>query len=90
MVGIPDLVKIAGAEEPEGCFLHQPLFLSGPQRKVQSFVQAYKGKYGDMPDSFAALGYDAAYLIADAINRAGSADPEAIRTALAETKSLTQ
>ncbi len=41
-----------------------------------------------MPDSFAALGYDAAYLVADAINRAGSADPEAIRNALAETKNF--
>lgn len=33
-------------------------------------------------DAFAALGYDAARLLLTAIDRAGSADPEAVRTAL--------
>ncbi|MCL6522858.1 MAG: ABC transporter substrate-binding protein, partial [Firmicutes bacterium] len=57
-----------------------------PDPKVQAFVQAYKAKYNDSPDGFAALGYDAVYLLADAIQRAGSADPAKIRQALADTK----
>jgi ABC-type branched-subunit amino acid transport system substrate-binding protein len=37
-------------------------------------------------NAFAALGYDTLGLIADAIQRAGSADPAKIRDALAATK----
>ncbi|HEY2122289.1 MAG TPA: ABC transporter substrate-binding protein, partial [Chthoniobacterales bacterium] len=36
--------------------------------------------------NFAALGYDAANVLLDAIRRAGSSDPPAIRAALAATK----
>ena len=38
-----------------------------------------------MPDTFSALGYDAARLLSGAIQRAGSADPGAVRDALART-----
>lgn len=82
----PDLVKIAGAENLNNTFFTNHYSSQDQDPKVQKFVEAYKAKYGDAPDSFAALGYDAAYLLADAINRAGSADPEAIKTALANTK----
>jgi branched-chain amino acid transport system substrate-binding protein len=57
--------------------------------KVQDFVKAFQGKYdGKSPDAFAALGYDTAYFLADAIKRAGSGDPEKIRKALEETDGL--
>lgn len=46
--------------------------------KVQDFLKAYKEKYNEEPSSFAALGYDAAYLMKDAIEKAGSTDKEAI------------
>ena len=39
-------------------------------------------------NAFAALGYDAMGLVADAISRAGSAEPAAIQEALAATKRL--
>lgn len=82
----PELVTIAGAENLNKTFFTNHYSSKDPSEKVQGFVNAYKEKYGSEPDSFAALGYDAAYLIADAIERAGSTDPEAIKTALAETK----
>lgn len=82
----PDLVKIAGAETVNNCFFTNHYSSEDQDPKVQDFVKAYTEKYGDAPDSFAALGYDAAYLLADAINRAGSDDPEAIKDALAATK----
>lgn len=55
--------------------------------EVKAFVDAYKARYnGKTPDAMAVLGYDAMKLLADAIKRAGSTDPKAIRDALAATK----
>lgn len=82
----PDLVKIAGAENLNNTFFTNHYSSTDPSEKVQNFVKAYKEKYGSEPDSFAALGYDTAYLLADAIERAGSTDADAIIKALAETK----
>lgn len=54
-----------------------------PESEV--FLEAYKAKYGKSPASVTALAYDAYILAIDAIQRAGSTDPGAIRDALAET-----
>ncbi len=51
---------------------------------VKNFRDAYINAYGgSLPSAFAALGYDAANLLALAITRAGSTDPGAVRSALA-------
>ncbi|NLK00395.1 MAG: ABC transporter substrate-binding protein [Clostridia bacterium] len=81
----PEVVEIAGSENLNNTFFTNHYSSSDESEKVQSFVKAYKEKYGSEPGSFSALGYDAAYLIADAIERAGAADPEAIREALEKT-----
>lgn len=61
--------------------------LDNESNVVQSFVFAYEKAYGRKPENaFAALGYDTMNLIADAIRRAGSTNPAAIRDALATTK----
>lgn len=49
---------------------------------MEEFKKAYPGKE---INAFAALGFDAYLLALDAIERAGSADPEAIREALSQT-----
>lgn len=54
-------------------------------KKAAEFVKAFQEKYGKPPSAFAALGYDAYMLVVDAIKRAGSDDPKAIRDALAAT-----
>ncbi|MEA3424310.1 MAG: ABC transporter substrate-binding protein [Bacillota bacterium] len=54
-----------------------------PESEV--FLDAYRAKYGKEPASVTALAYDAYILLVDAIERAGSADSEAIRDALAAT-----
>ncbi len=55
----------------------------------KKFFAAYKAEYGHDPENaFAALGYDAMYLMADAIKRAGSTDPNAIKTAIEGTKNF--
>jgi len=51
--------------------------------EVKNFTEAYKAKYNTVPDALAALSYDAAYMLAAAIDNAGSAEPTAIRDALA-------
>jgi branched-chain amino acid transport system substrate-binding protein len=38
--------------------------------RSKAFVRAYQDKYGMLPDIYAAQGYDAAYLLAEAIRRA--------------------
>lgn len=63
--------------------------LDNPDPKVQAFVKAYTEEHGRPPENaFAALGYDTLNLIADAIKRAGSTDPKAIRDALAATQNF--
>ncbi|MCF7701353.1 ABC transporter substrate-binding protein [Loktanella sp. M215] len=53
---------------------------------AETFRKAYEAEYGMPPENaFAALGYDAMGLIADAITRAGSSDPKAVTEALAAT-----
>lgn len=57
---------------------------------MQPFFTAYKEKYNDECKEFVngILAYDAIYLVADAIKRAGSTDPKAIAEALAATENL--
>ena len=55
--------------------------------EVVAFVAAYEKEYGRPPENaFAALGFDAVGLIADAIKRAGTTDGKALRAALAGTQ----
>jgi len=55
---------------------------------AQLFVKHFKDKYGETPDSMAALGYDSALILADAIKRAGVTDGAKIRDAIAATKNF--
>ncbi len=41
-----------------------------------------------MPGAFSALGYDAVYVLADAIKRAGTTDGKPLRDALADTRNF--
>jgi branched-chain amino acid transport system substrate-binding protein len=61
--------------------------LDSKAASVRRFVASYRRRYGRAPRSaFAALGYDTMRLLADAIRRAGSTEPGAIRRALAATR----
>jgi branched-chain amino acid transport system substrate-binding protein len=70
----------------DGCFYSNHYSPEDPRPEVQAFLKAYEAKYNKIPDAMATLGYDAARVMADAIKRAGKADPKAIRDALAQTK----
>ena len=60
-------------------------FLDLNDTVMKDFRDRYFERWGVEPERYAAMYYSAAYLTADAINRAGSTDHEAIREALAAT-----
>ncbi len=63
---------------------HVYLGADSPDPQVLAFNQAYAAAYpGDAATAFAALGYDAVQLVAEAIRRAGGADPHDVLSALA-------
>lgn len=84
----PKLVEIAGPGPLNNTFITNHYSSGDTDAKVQDFVKAFEAKNGKSPDAFNALGYDSLYFLADAIKRAGSADPEKIRQALEETEGL--
>lgn len=51
----------------------------------KAFVASYKSHYKEEPSKFSAAGYQAVHILAAAINRAGSTNPEKIRQALLKT-----
>ncbi|MBV9874016.1 MAG: ABC transporter substrate-binding protein [Verrucomicrobia bacterium] len=83
----PSLISVAG-KSADGSYYTDHFSPDDPNHLVQTFVQAYKTKYGTAPDALSALWYDAAGLVVDAIRRAGSPDPAKIRDALAVTKNF--
>ena len=76
-----------GKEAVEGTYFstHYSPDAGGP--KGAAFVAAYKKRFnGKLPDAMAALGYDSAMILADAMKRAGGTEGAKIRDALAGTK----
>lgn len=53
---------------------------------IQEFVTRFRERFGETPDAWAALGYDSAYILAQAIDRAGTTESKALRDAIAATK----
>ncbi len=54
----------------EGVMMLTPFSADSADENVKSFVTTYKEKYDAVPDQFAASGYDAVYIIAEAIKAA--------------------
>lgn len=74
------LIEVGGPAIEGGCFCDHLV--------TDAFKSKFKAKYGEEPDSMAALGYDAAELLADAIKRAGTTDGAKVRDALAQIKNF--
>lgn len=81
----PKLIEIGG-DALEGCFYSNHYFAGDPAPNVRDFVEKYKAAYNATPDALAALAYDAARVLADAMKRAGKIEGPAIRDAIAQTK----
>ncbi|AMB99448.1 branched-chain amino acid ABC transporter substrate-binding protein [Aerococcus urinaehominis] len=84
--GNQEIISLAGPENMNNIY-YSAHFVQGKDMtpKAQAFVDKYRQTYGEDPDMFAALAYDAAYLAFDAIDRADSANRQAITDQLAQT-----
>ena len=78
------LTEIGGAAM-NGNYFSNHYSPDDPSPVGQKFLADFKAAYGIVPDGMAVTGYDAMLVLADAIQRAGSTEPEALRAALAQT-----
>lgn len=60
-----------------------------PEAATRSFVEGYREIFGETPGQEAAQGYDAMRVLARAVHDAGSAEPDAVRLALAAIRDYT-
>lgn len=79
------LWEIAG-EASTGTVIASFYHPDNPDSELQDFVVRFIRQYGEAPDTWAAQGYDAVWLLADAITRAGSTIPSEVATALHNTR----
>ncbi len=80
----PEFLSIGG-DAVEGIVFSTHFTAESPVTDVSKvFLDAYREKFDKEANAFAALGYDAYMVIMDAIEKAGSADPKAIRDELAK------
>jgi branched-chain amino acid transport system substrate-binding protein len=76
-----------GGEALNGCFYSNHYSVDDTSSVVQNFVSKFKARYeGKVPDAMAALGFDAAMVLVDAIRRAGTTQSDSLRLALAATQ----
>lgn len=89
-------IDLAGKKAAEGVRLPGTALLvesiltdSDPQKPVvAAYVADYKAKYNIAPTTFGGYAHDALAIYADAVKRAGSTDPKAVRDAIEATKGL--
>jgi branched-chain amino acid transport system substrate-binding protein len=75
-----------GGSAVDGSFVSNHYSAEDPTPRVQEFIARYKAKFGTVPDSLAALAYDAANVVMEAIKRAPDMSGPALRDAIAATK----
>jgi branched-chain amino acid transport system substrate-binding protein len=83
----PKVIDIA-KEAADGLIVATPWFADKPDPKVKAFVQKYEKTYGKKPDQFAAQAYDALYIMAEGLKKAGKADRDKLRDAMAGIKNF--
>jgi branched-chain amino acid transport system substrate-binding protein len=89
-------IELAGPEAAEGVRLPGTALLvpdllpaDDPQKPVvEAYIAEYEAAHGEAPSTFGGYAHDAFAILVDAIARAGSAEPEAIRDAIEATSGL--
>jgi len=82
------LIDLAGPENLNDVYYTTQFTVLNENSLINEFVENYTKRFGSEPDMFAAMAYDATYVMRDAIERAGSENRQAINDALAETESF--
>jgi len=77
-----------GGSAVEGYYFSTHYAADSTDPRVQEFVKRFGEKYGGTPDAMAALGYDTARILADALTRAGSTEGPKLRDAIAATQNF--
>jgi branched-chain amino acid transport system substrate-binding protein len=81
------VASVPGPERASGVYFSTHTFRGDARPRVQQFVADYRAEYGTAPESaFAALGYDALMLLADAYRRTGKGDARTLVQALRGTR----
>jgi len=84
----PELLEIGG-DAVEGIYYSTHYSPENTAPQVVEFIDNYRQRWdGETPDAFAALGYDATLLLINALERAGTTEPAALRDAIAATRGL--
>jgi branched-chain amino acid transport system substrate-binding protein len=82
----PQLIEIGG-KAVEGIYYSTHYSPENDAPIVQDFVKKFRARFGgETPDAMAALGYDSAMVLADALRRAGTTEAAKLRDALAATR----
>jgi branched-chain amino acid transport system substrate-binding protein len=79
------LIEIGGADV-EGTYFSTHFSPEEKNAAVETFVKNFEAKYRETPDAMAALGYDSAMVLIEAIKRAGTTESAKLREAIASTK----
>ncbi len=81
------VTTVPGPTLADGVYFATHTFRGDARPKVQRFIAEYRAAYGIDPESaFAALGYDAVMLAADAYRRVGKGDTQTLVKALRGTR----
>ena len=79
------LFELGGAAV-DGSYVSNHYSSDDPSPRVQEFIKRYQAKFGSSPDSLAALGYDSARVVIDALKRAPDMSGPALRDEIAKTR----
>jgi branched-chain amino acid transport system substrate-binding protein len=86
---VSDQLLLIGGDALNGCYYSTHFSPENDSPLVRRFVSAYRARWdNETPDAFAALGYDAVGVLADAIRRAGSTEGPRLRDAVAATRNF--
>lgn len=81
----PKLNEI-GKDSINGSYFSNHYTTETDEVPVLNFIQKYKERFKETPDGLAALGYDAARVMIEAMERAPEISPKAIRDEIAKTR----
>ena len=84
----PQVIDIAGEDAVKNLYLTTLYVGDDPDPKAKAFADKYKAEYKADPNSNACFSYESVLVLAEAVKKAGKADPEAIRTALEGIKDV--
>ena len=83
--GVAAQLDEASADVVANAYFCSQYSASSTDEALQNFLKTYKETYNEEPSMFAVLGYDSMMIMAEAIEKAGSTDSDAIIAALKET-----